>query len=561
MNLLICFQLLFCSTTIMYESSATYIYLSQFGYLSPKARNPSSGGNLLAEDAWQNAVKDFQGFAGINITGELDDETMELMALPRCGVKDKVGFGSDSRSKRYALQGSRWKVKDLSYKISKYPKRLNKEDVDKEVAKAFNTWTEYTDLTFTAKKTNPVHIDIRFETGEHGDGDPFDGPGGTLAHAYFPVYGGDAHFDDAEQWTINSGRGTNLFQVAAHEFGHSLGLSHSDVRSALMAPFYRGYDPVFRLDSDDIQGIQALYGRKSSGGGGTTGSGGKAGSGPSAKTTKAPTVLRDDDALCKDSKIDAIFNTADGSTFALKGDKYYKLTENAIADGYPKAISEGWAGLPSNIDAAFTYKNGKTYFFKGSKYWRYNGRNLDGEYPKDISEGFTGVPDNLDAAMVWGGNGKIYFYKGSKFWRFDPLKRPPVKTTYPKPISNWEGVPDSIDAALQYTNGYTYFFKGDKYYRFNDRTFAVDAADPVFPRPTAHWWFGCKNSPSQFSGNFELPGRGSSDEIDDMFDAGIDDRPAHDTVGGESGSTVNKLFLGVLIPAVLLTTAINRLWH
>lgn len=67
------------------------------------------------------------------------------------------------------------------------------------------------------------------------------------------MYGGDAHFDDAEYWTIKSSRGTNLFQVAAHEFGHSLGLSHSDVRSALMAPFYRGYDPVFRLDSDDIQ--------------------------------------------------------------------------------------------------------------------------------------------------------------------------------------------------------------------------------------------------------------------------------------------------------------------
>lgn len=81
--------------------------------------------------------------------------------------------------------------------------------------------------------------------------------------------------------------------------------------------------------------------------------------------------------------------------------------------------------------------------------------------------------DNLDAALVWGGNGKIYFYKGTKFWRFDPLKRPPVKSTYPKPLSNWEGVPNSIDAALQYTNGYTYFFKGNKYYRFNDRTFSV----------------------------------------------------------------------------------------
>lgn len=175
------------------------------------------------------------------------------MSLPRCGVKDKVGFGTDSRSKRYALQGSRWKVKNLTYRISKYPKKLNRPEVDKEIARAFAVWSEYTDLTFTAKRTNPVHIEIRFEENEHGDGDPFDGPGGTLAHAYFPVYGGDAHFDDAEYWTIGSSRGTNLFQVAAHEFGHSLGLSHSDVRSALMAPFYRGFDPVFRLDSDDIQ--------------------------------------------------------------------------------------------------------------------------------------------------------------------------------------------------------------------------------------------------------------------------------------------------------------------
>lgn len=82
---------------------------------------------------------------------------------------------------------------------------------------------------------------------------------GTLAHAF---YTGDAHFDDAEIWTINNYYDTNLFQVAAHEFGHSLCLDHSSVRSALMFPTYTGYNPVFKLDSDDIWAIQSLYGKK-----------------------------------------------------------------------------------------------------------------------------------------------------------------------------------------------------------------------------------------------------------------------------------------------------------
>ncbi|XP_055380264.1 matrix metalloproteinase-2 isoform X2 [Condylostylus longicornis] len=524
------------------KTSQAEIYLSQFGYLPPAARNPSSGG-LLDETTWVKAIQEFQSFAGLNVTGELDDETMHTMTLPRCGVRDKVGFGSDSRAKRYALQGSRWKVKSLSYKISQYPKRLKKTDVDNVIAKAFGVWGAYTDLTFTQKKSGPVHIDIKFAEGEHGDGDPFDGPSGTLAHAYFPVYGGDAHFDDAEHWTIGAYSGTNLFQVAAHEFGHSLGLSHSDTRSALMAPFYRGYDPVFRLDSDDILAIQALYGRKT-----------KIVPTDSGTTTR-PTIPtrrtkpRDDSDLCKDPKIDALFNSQDGQTFAFKGDKYYKLTENSIADGYPKLISETWIGLPGDIDAAFTYKNGKTYFFKGTKYWRYSGGKMDGDYPKEISEGFTGIPDHLDAAMVWGGNGKIYFYKGSKFWRFDPIKRPPVKATYPKPISNWEGLPNNIDASVQYTNGYTYFFKGDKYYRFNDRTFSVDQADPPFPRPSGYWWFGCKNVPSSFNSlAAENEGHRPHDELNGKSAGNRLRTTAFFTSTSSTGSSV--LFTSIFIYAI-----------
>ena len=54
--------------------------------------------------------------------------------------------------------------------------------------------------------------------------------------------------------------GVNLLQVAAHEFGHSLGLGHSTEEDALMAPYYQAYDPDFKLHTDDIQGIRAIYG-------------------------------------------------------------------------------------------------------------------------------------------------------------------------------------------------------------------------------------------------------------------------------------------------------------
>lgn len=93
-------------------------------------------------------------------------------------------------------------------------------------------------------------------------------------------------------------------------------------------------------------------------------------------------------------------------------DYYWKLTDDGLAQGFPKPITGTWSGLPGSIDAAFTYKNGKTYFFKGSKYWRFTDTTMDDGYPKDIAEGFAGIPDNVDAALVWSGNGKIYFFKG-----------------------------------------------------------------------------------------------------------------------------------------------------
>ena len=93
---------------------------------------------------------------------------------------------------------------------------MSRRDVDGEIEKALEVWSDHTDLSFTQKRSGKVHIDMSFLKGEHGDGDPFDGSGGTLAHAFFPVFGGDAHFDDSEQWTKGSFRGKMIFWPRGH---------------------------------------------------------------------------------------------------------------------------------------------------------------------------------------------------------------------------------------------------------------------------------------------------------------------------------------------------------
>src|SRR6218665_4074501 len=58
--------------------------------------------------------------------------------------------------------------------------------------------------------------------------------------------------------------GINLLQVAIHEFGHSLGLANSSDPAAIMAPTYRRYVANPQLHTDDIAGIQYIYGKCSS---------------------------------------------------------------------------------------------------------------------------------------------------------------------------------------------------------------------------------------------------------------------------------------------------------
>jgi hypothetical protein len=57
----------------------------------------------------------------------------------------------------------------------------------------------------------------------------------------------------------------DLQGVAAHEYGHALGLDHSDVGGTTMWPSITGSGSAQRsIEEDDINGVKAIYGAKSS---------------------------------------------------------------------------------------------------------------------------------------------------------------------------------------------------------------------------------------------------------------------------------------------------------
>lgn len=152
---------------------------------------------------------------------------------------------------------------------------------------ALEAWAGVVRITFreSAITNETIGIDLNFATGNHsaiepqeaGDSDcPFDGVGGTIAHAGYPpgvnslcinpmaeTFAGNVHFDDAETWelddTVSVDTRMSLTLVACHEIGHALGLTHSTVAGAVMRASVTSNDAFVGLQPDDITNIQAGY--------------------------------------------------------------------------------------------------------------------------------------------------------------------------------------------------------------------------------------------------------------------------------------------------------------
>uniref|UniRef100_H3CKX1 Matrix metalloproteinase-17 n=1 Tax=Tetraodon nigroviridis TaxID=99883 RepID=H3CKX1_TETNG len=476
-------------------------WLSRFGYLPPP--DPVTG-QLQTQEALTQAIRAMQRFGGLKETGIFDQDTLLLMGTPRCSLPD-VPEGLPGRSRRGLTPQIKWKKRHLSWRVRSFPKdspSLGRDTVRALMHYALKVWSDIAPLDFHEVAGSDADIQIDFTKADHRDGYPFDGPGGTVAHAFFPgekFTAGDTHFDDDEAWTFRSPEadGMDLFAVAVHEFGHAIGLVHAAAVDSIMRPYYQGPvgDPLkYDLPYEDKVRVWQLYGVRDSVSHTNR---------PSvpAQTAEPPVLLDFPDNRSTlpveqgapercGAHFDAVARIR-GEAFFFKGKHFWRVSrEKQLVSLRPALIHGFWRGLPPSLDAVdAVYErppDHKIVFIRGSRYWLFKDTIMEEGYPRPISD--FGLPlEGVDAAFVWPHNHKTYFFKERRYWRYDEQLRQ-MDPGYPKDSALWKGLPPQLDDAMSWSDGASYFFKGRDYWRVPGSDLE---AEPGFPRLTSRDWLLC----------------------------------------------------------------------
>ncbi|RVE64268.1 hypothetical protein OJAV_G00144900 [Oryzias javanicus] len=348
----------------------------------------------------------------------------------------------------------KWQKNTLTYRIVNYTPDMTQAEVQDSIQRALRVWEQATPLKFIRTSSGTADIMVSFNRGAHGDYYPFDGPHGTLAHAFSPSsgIGGDVHFDDDETFTFRSSKGYVLFMVAAHEFGHSLGLSHSDDRGALMYPLYSFRNPdTFVLPKDDVRGIQSLYG-------------------PNPVQSSAPRASQPPstpESCDSDVVLDAA-TTFQGDLLLFQNSIFWQL-DHLSGKPQKRLITDAFPNAPVNIDAAYEDQRSRSIFlFKGSRVWAFRENQLAQGFPKNLmSFGLPWFLSRVDAVLYDVDSGQTLFFLGRYYFSYDRGWRVrSVEWKFPEVTSN-------VRAAFQH-QGFIYIHSGLSLFEYSQKTWKLN---------------------------------------------------------------------------------------
>lgn len=191
-------------------------------------------------DPIADAIKRFQAFYGIADSGDVDPITERALV-------NRVLYGCGNSDAQQTGNICKWGTVNVSYFVARTPSGLTPDEARDAYRRAWTSWEEVCGLKVTeVKDASRANVVMDVGRGRRSD---FDGPSGVLAWSQMPCGGGQQllqRYDLDESFGLTAAGGRIVLEnVACHEIGHAIGISHiaPSMGQALMNPTYSSRIP------------------------------------------------------------------------------------------------------------------------------------------------------------------------------------------------------------------------------------------------------------------------------------------------------------------------------